>query len=87
MGESKKYFSHSKFTKKARIFQHIGSKPIGLFLFQRTTPLCDRRVLRLPEGWTRQSCYTWYGCKFIVQETFLPAFEAFLYQQHDKELL
>ncbi|MFI8026208.1 chorismate--pyruvate lyase, partial [Acinetobacter baumannii] len=40
-----------------------------------------------PEGWTRQSCYTWHGCKFIVQETFLPAFEAFLYQQHDKELL
>ena len=47
------------------------------FLFQRTTPLCDRRVIRLPEGWTRQSCYTWHGCKFIVQETFLPAFEAF----------
>lgn len=87
MGKSKSIFPIQSLQKKARIFQHIGSKPIGRFLFQRTTPLCDRRVIRLPEGWTRQSCYTWHGCKFIVQETFLPAFEAFLYQQHDKELL
>jgi len=35
----------------------------------------------LADGWTRQSCYTWHGCKFIVQETFLPAFEQFLQQQ------
>lgn len=67
---------------KARLFKHIRTKPIGKFLFQRTNPLCERRVLKLAEGWTRQSCYTWHGCKFIVQETFLPTFEQFLQQQH-----
>ena len=66
---------------KARLFKHIRNKPIGKFLFQRTNPLCERRVLKLADGWTRQSCYTWHGCKFIVQETFLPAFEQFLQQQ------
>ena len=65
---------------RARIFQHIGNKPIGWFLFQRTNPHCVRRVILLDEGWTRQSCYTWHGCKFIVQETFLPAFEQFIQQ-------
>ena len=63
---------------RARIFQHIGNKPIGWFLFQRTNPHCVRRVILLDEGWTRHSCYTWHGCKFIVQETFLPAFEQFI---------
>ncbi|TCM66635.1 chorismate lyase [Acinetobacter calcoaceticus] len=66
---------------KARLFQHIGSQPIGRFLFQRHQPLCQRRVLYLADGWTRQSCYTWHGCKFIVQETFLPAFEQFIAAQ------
>lgn len=66
---------------KARIFQHIGRQPIGHFLFQRTTPKCQRRVLYLPEGWTRQSCYTWHHCRFIVQETFLHSFEQFLHHQ------
>ena len=65
---------------RARIFQHIGKKPIGWFLFQRTNPHCERRVILLEEGWTRQSCYTWHGCKFIVQETFLSAFEQFIQQ-------
>ena len=65
---------------KARLFKHIRNKPIGKFLFQRTNPQCERRVLFLEEGWTRQSCYTWHGCKFIVQETFLPAFEQFILQ-------
>lgn len=63
---------------KARIFKHIGRQPIGHFLFQRTTPKCQRRVIYLDEGWTRQSCYTWHGCKFIVQETFLAQFVAFI---------
>ncbi|OTG65424.1 chorismate--pyruvate lyase family protein [Acinetobacter silvestris] len=66
---------------KARLFQHIGKKPIGLFLFQRTNPRCQRRVILLDDGWTRQSCYTWRGCKFIVQETFLPEFMQFLAKQ------
>lgn len=66
---------------KARLFKHIRNQPIGKFLFQRTNPQCERRVLFLEDGWTRQSCYTWHGCKFIVQETFLPAFEQFLNQQ------
>ena len=69
---------------RARIFKHIGKKPIGYFLFQRTNPKCERRVVRLPDGWTRQSCYTWHGCKFIVQETFLPEFEQYLQQQQTK---
>ena len=63
---------------RARRFKHIGRMPIGKLLFQRTTPACERRVVLLEEGWTRQSCYTWHGCKFIVQETFLPSFETFL---------
>jgi chorismate lyase len=63
---------------RARIFQHIGRKPIGHFLFQRTNPVCERRVILLEDGWTRQSCYTWHGCKFIVQESFLPEFEKFI---------
>ncbi|MFT4022028.1 MAG: chorismate lyase [Acinetobacter sp.] len=66
---------------KARIFRFLGKRPIGFFLFQRTSPECQRRVMYLDEGWTRQSCYTWHGCKFIVQETFLPAFENFLQKQ------
>ncbi len=66
---------------KARLFKHIGKQPIGRYLFQRTNPMCERRVLKLQDGWTRQSCYTWHGCRFIVQETFLPAFEYYLQQQ------
>ena len=66
---------------RARLFKHIGKKPIGWFLFQRTNPACERRVIWLEDGWTRQSCYTWHGCKFIVQETFLASFEQFLQKQ------
>jgi chorismate--pyruvate lyase len=79
--KAKSIFPILSVQKKARIFQHIGRKPIGWFLFQRTTPQCERRVLHLPDGWTRQSCYTWHGCKFIVQETFLAEFETFLQNQ------
>jgi chorismate lyase len=76
--KAKSIFPILSLQKRARIFQHIGNKPIGHFLFERTNPECERRVIRLDEGWTRQSCYTWHGCKFIVQETFLPAFEQFI---------
>lgn len=76
--KAKSIFPILSLKKRARIFQHIGHKPIGWFLFQRTNPVCIRRVLKTDEGWTRQSCYTWHGCKFIVQETFLPSFEQFL---------
>ncbi len=76
--KAKSIFPILSLQKRARLFQHIGRKPIGKFLFQRTNPACERRVLLLEDGWTRQSCYTWHGCKFIVQETFLPAFEQFL---------
>lgn len=79
--KAKSIFPMLSLQKRARIFRHIGKKPIGHFLFQRTEPLCERRVIRLDEGWTRQSCYTWHGCKFIVQETFLAAFEDFLQNQ------
>ena len=79
--KAKSIFPILSLQKKARIFQHIGNKPIGLFLFQRTQPACDRRVILLEDGWTRQSCYTWHGCKFIVQETFLPSFERFIQQK------
>lgn len=79
--KAKSIFPILSLQKRARIFQHIGKKPIGWFLFQRTNPQCERRVLWLEDGWTRQSCYTWHGCKFIVQETFLPSFEQFLQHQ------
>jgi chorismate lyase len=79
--KAKSIFPILSLQKKARIFQHIGKKPIGWFLFQRTTPRCERRVIWLDEGWTRQSCYTWHGCKLIVQETFLPTFQDFIRQQ------
>lgn len=77
--KAKSIFPILSLQKKARIFQHLGKKPIGWFLFQRTTPKCQRRVLHLPDGWTRQSCYTWHNCQFIVQETFLTEFETFLH--------
>lgn len=76
--KAKSIFPILSLQKRARIFQHIGTRPIGWFLFQRTNPQCQRRVLYLDDGWTRQSCYTWHGCKFIVQETFLPAFQKFI---------
>lgn len=80
--KAKSIFPILSLHKKARIFQHIGKKPIGWFLFQRTNPACERRVIWLEDGWTRQSCYTWHGCKFIVQETFLASFEHFLQKQN-----
>ncbi len=76
--KAKSIFPVLSLKKRAPIFQHIGSRPIGWYLFQRTTPKCERRVIWLEEGWTRQSCYTWHGCKFIVQETFLAAFEDYI---------
>lgn len=76
--KAKSIFPILSLQKKARIFRFLGNRPIGYFLFQRTQPKCERRILYLKEGWTRQSCYTWHGCKFIVQETFLPAFEKVL---------
>lgn len=76
--KAKSIFPILSLNKRARIFQHIGRQPIGWFLFQRTNPICERRVVLLEDGWTRQSCYTWHGCKFIVQETFLPAFARYI---------
>lgn len=76
--KAKSIFPILSLKKQARIFPHIGRHPIGHYLFQRTTPQCERRVLLLPEGWTRQSYYLWHGCSFIVQETFLPSFIDFL---------
>ncbi|MGY5393226.1 chorismate--pyruvate lyase family protein [Acinetobacter sp. NigerLNRRAM0016] len=76
--KAKSIFPIQSLQGRARIFKHIGTKPIGWFLFDRTEPKCERRVIWLDEGWTRQSCYTWHGCKFIVQETFLPAFQQYL---------
>lgn len=76
--KAKSIFPILSLKKQARLFPHIGKQPIGRFLFQRTTPQCERRIMRLAEGWTRQSCYTWHECKFIVQETFLQQFELFI---------
>lgn len=78
--KAKSIFPIQSLQARARIFKYIGKKPIGHFLFQRTNPQCERRILWLDEGWTRQSCYTWHGCKLIVQETFLPAFEQYIAQ-------
>lgn len=76
--QAKSIFPILSLKRRARIFPHIGNTPIGHYLFQRTTPVCQRRVLYLPEGWTRQSRYIWHGCPFIVQETFLASFEQFI---------
>lgn len=65
-------------------FRHLGNRPVGQLLFERTRPSCERRVIKLPEGWTRQSCYTWHGKRLIVQETFLPAFIDYL-KQHPQQ--
>lgn len=81
--KAKSIFPVLSVQKKARIFRHLGKRPIGWFLFQRTNPTCERRIIYLEDGWTRQSCYTWHGCKFIVQETFLPAFEDFIKNSRD----
>lgn len=80
--KAKSIFPILSLQKKARLFKHIGHQPIGKFLFQRTNPACERRVIYLEEGWTRQSCYIWHGCKFIVQETFLASFEDFIQKQN-----
>ena len=79
--KAKSIFPIMSLQKRARIFQHLGTRPIGWFLFERTNPACERRIVYLKDGWTRQSCYTWHGCKFIVQETFLPTFEDFIQNQ------
>lgn len=71
---------------KARLFKHIGNQPIGRYLFDRHQPHCQRRVLHLEDGWTRQSCYTWRGCKFIVQETFLASFEHYLAARQQQKI-
>lgn len=76
--KAKSIIPQQSLQKKARLFKQLKQKPMGKLLFQRIQPQCERRVIRLPEGWTRQSCYTWYGCKLIVQETFLDAFETFI---------
>jgi chorismate lyase len=78
--KAKSIFPITSLQKRVRIFQHIGRRPIGYWLFKRTNPACERRVVWQEDGWTRQSCYTWHGCKFIVQETFLTAFEQFIQQ-------
>lgn len=82
--QAKSIFPIMSLQGRARLFQHIGTQPIGRYLFDRHQPHCQRRVLKLENGWTRQSCYTWHGCKFIVQETFLTAFEDYL-MQHGNE--
>mgnify|MGYP001180939399 CR=1 FL=1 len=76
--KAKSIFPILSLQQRARIFKHIGRQPIGHFLFQRTHPQCQRRVFYLPEGWTRQSCYTWHHCRFIIQEAFLADFERFI---------
>lgn len=60
---------------KAKCFQALKNRPMGHLLFHRYQPKCERQVFKTEDGWMRQSCYTWYGCKLIVQETFLAAFE------------
>lgn len=69
---------------QGRRFRHLGNRPVGQLLFERTRPSCERRVIKLPEGWTRQSCYTWHGKRLMVQETFLPTFIDYL-KQHPQQ--
>lgn len=80
--KAKSIFPMMSLQKQARQFQQLRNRPIGALLFYRTQPICERRVLYLPDGWTRQSRYIWKGCPFIIQETFLPSFEQFILCQH-----
>ncbi|MBF7682938.1 chorismate lyase [Acinetobacter sp. B5B] len=79
-------FPITSIQKRARIFKTLGNRPIGWFLFQRTSPVCERRILKLDEGWARQSHYRWHGCSFMVQEIFLVSFEEYLYRKQKKGL-
>lgn len=63
----------------ARQFQQLKQRPMGHLLFSRYKPSdCQRRIIHLEQGWTRQNRYIWRDSRFIVQETFLPEFEQFI---------
>lgn len=65
----------------ARQFQLLKNRPMGHLLFSRYKPSdCQRRIIHLEQGWTRQNRYIWRDSRFIVQETFLPEFEQFILQ-------
>ncbi|WLF83119.1 chorismate lyase [Moraxella sp. ZY210820] len=63
----------------ARRFKTLKHRPMGHLLFSRYVPSdCQRRIIQLEQGWTRQNRYIWRNSCFIVQETFLPEFEQFI---------
>ena len=62
-------------TGRARRLQQLKGTPIGYVLFKRNRTLPNQRFIQqTSEGWQRQTCYDWYGRKFMISETFLPAF-------------
>lgn len=62
--------------------RYLNNRSLGSLLFHRTQPQCIRQVALLEEGWTRRSLYLWHQQPLIVQETFLPEFQHFLFNQN-----
>jgi len=64
----------------------LKSRSLGTLLFERggvqRVPQVQQRKARqlahVAEGWTRRTTYRWHDHPVLVQETFLPAFEAAL---------
>lgn len=59
----------------AKRLQQLKGMPIGYVLFKRSRTLPNERTIYLSKlGWQRQTRYDWFGRKFLISETFLPAF-------------
>ena len=72
--QARSFFPMTTLQGRGRIFRHLRTRAIGHLLFERTQPLCKRRVFWDEDGWVRQSCYTWHGHPLLVQEKFLKSF-------------
>jgi chorismate--pyruvate lyase len=69
----------------------LKNRSLGSLLFERggvqtiskTNQRKARELAQLKEGWTRRTTYVWHKKNVLVQETFLPAFEASLSHKKD----
>lgn len=69
-------FPLSSLVGNARKLANLGKTPIGYILFGRHgAVMIDRWIELTPQGWQRTTLYQWQGKKFLISETFLPAFE------------
>ncbi len=69
-------FPFASLTGNAKKLTRLGKMPIGYVMFGRGgAQLTQRWIDYTPKGWQRVSLYSWQGRKFLISETFLPAFE------------